>query len=210
MQNIWYVTWARKNIYKISYREIMKENLIGSGDQLKLIIDATNIANKTGSENVGYGSETKKKKFTKITVLSNNDAKIISVEPHKTNSKTITYDNGNQSKIQTLEHDTKGIIPAIKNLNTNKNIILTGDLGYLVNDDTKKTIKKNHNITLITPYRKNQKKNNTQQEKNELKTRYKVENAISKLKRFNRTCIRRDRKMNTFMGFIYLGFMCSS
>ena len=44
-------------------------------------------------------------------------------------------------------------------------------------------------------------------EKNELKTRYKVENAISKLKRFNRTCIRRDRKMNTFMGFIYFGFI---
>jgi hypothetical protein len=41
-----------------------------NGDTLKLIIDATNIPNKCGQEDIGYGSENKKKKFTKLTIVS--------------------------------------------------------------------------------------------------------------------------------------------
>lgn len=160
-----------------------------TGDCLQLIIDATNISNKTGIEAVGYGSETKKKKFTKLTVLSNNNADIIAIMPHNTMSKDITLRNDKKVTIKTLEHDTKGIVPIIKTLNTNKNITVTGDLGYLLNDNDKKIIKENHKITLVTPYRKNQKKINTTAEKVLLKKRYTVENSISKLKRFNRTTI---------------------
>lgn len=205
-----HVLWSKKKIYEKAYYEIMKKNISGKGDQLQVIIDATNINNKSGREAVGYGSETKKKRFTKITVLSDNKANLISILPHNTTSKDITFKNSSKKVIiQTLEHDTKAILPAIKNLNTKKAVIVTGDLGYLVSDENKKLLKDQNNITLITPYRKNQRKKNTTEERNFLKTRYKVENAISKLKRFNRTTIRRDHKLCTFMGFIYISFLYS-
>lgn len=67
------------------------------GNTLNLIIDATNIINKGGVDCIGYGSETRKKKFTKLTVVSN-DTKIIAVHYHDVNDKVIGHrGNGNDS-----------------------------------------------------------------------------------------------------------------
>jgi len=167
------------------------------------------IINKSGIENVGYGSETRKKKFTKLTVLANDQANMIAVIPHKTNKKTIKFDNNEKEYvIQTIEHDIKGIIPIIESLQTDKKIILTGDTGYVINDNKKTELNDKYNTKLITSYRRNQKKKNTEEEKKILKSRPKVENAISKLKRFNRIHVRRDKLMASFMGFVHIGYMC--
>ena len=61
-------------------------------------------------------------------------------------------------------------------------------------------------VTLITPYRKNQNKKNTDNEKRELQRRYKVENCIGKIKMYNRVHVRRDQKIITYMGFVYLAY----
>ena len=56
-------------------------------------------------------------------------------------------------------------------------------------------------ITLISPYRCNQNRENTKEEIELLKKRPKVENAIQKLKRYNRVHVRRDQLLCSYMGF---------
>ena len=84
-----------------------------------------------------------------------------------------------------------------------KLIELIGDKGYIINENSQNLLK-NLNTTMITPTRKNQKKQNTDDEKNKLKKRYKVENTIATIKRYNRIHIRRDKLMINYMGFVYL------
>ena len=86
-----------------------------------------------------------------------------------------------------------------------KSIILLADTGYLSENKKNELAKKN--VTLTTPYRKNQKKKNTDNEKKELKCRYKVENCIGRIKAYNRVHVRRDQKIMTYMGFVYLAYM---
>ena len=107
--------WARKGVYVEAYAEIAKQkitNMKTNKGALELIIDATNIINKSGIVCVGYGSECKKKKFTKLTGLSDTNASIVAIDGHNTKSKEITFKNNDKKlKINTLEHDTKGKIP---------------------------------------------------------------------------------------------------
>ena len=80
-------------------------------------------------------------------------------------------------------------------------ITLTGDLGYLTSTKYKLN---NKNISLITPKRKNQKKKNTKIEHIKLCSRYKIENCFGLIKQYERIIIRKDRKIKTFMSFIYI------
>lgn len=98
-----------------------------------------------------------------MTVISHETDPVVT-HCHKTNDKTITFNN-KSSTIKTLEHDTKGVIPALKQINTTKNITLAADKGYIMNDINKENLKKTFKTTLVTPYRKNQNKKNTPQEK---------------------------------------------
>ena len=75
------------------------------------------------------------------------------------------------------------------------------DLGYLT---SKKYKINNNDVTLITPKRKNQQATNTNIEKIKLKSRYKIENCFGLIKQYERIILRKDKKMNTFMSFIYI------
>jgi hypothetical protein len=204
--------WTIKKVYEKAYTEITKNttNAVANKNQLQLIIDATNIINKSGVEGIGYGSECKKKKFTKLTVISDNNGILLSVIANQTNDKMIKFKNSDKEiSITTLEHDIKGIVPALNDLKINKKkikISLCADKGYISGEEMKNDLINNHNTTLITPYRKNQKKQNTEDEKQKLKTRSKVENAIAKLKKCNRVHVRRDKLLRTYMSFVYLSF----
>ena len=68
-----------------------------------------------------------------------------------------------------------------------------------------KKIKEYTNITLITYKRKNPKIQNNKDKKQKLTKRYKVENFFAKIKIFNRIHVRRDKKLVTYLGFVYLG-----
>lgn len=61
------------------------------------------------------------------------------------------------------------------------NIVLVGDKGY-ISDFNKEWVKRCWNITLITSYRRNQKKKNTKREKQMLKKRKIIETVNSQLK----------------------------
>jgi hypothetical protein len=108
--------------------------------------------------------------------------------------------------IKTSIHDVKTIQNSLNNIYVkfkNYNILtLTGDLGYLSN---KKYYYNDNEVQLITPIRKNQKnKIRTLIESNNLKQRYKIENGFCLLKKYERIALRKDRKINTFMSFLYI------
>ena len=73
------------------------------------------ILEKPGSENIDYGGETKKKKFTLLTAVINENKKHVLVFNNKTNNKNIKLNNKN-IQIQTLPHDTKSLLTTIKKL----------------------------------------------------------------------------------------------
>jgi hypothetical protein len=201
-----HIKWSKLGVYEKAYNEILGKKVDNlDGNVLNLIIDATNIINKCGIDGVGYGTESRKKKFTKITIISEG-SNVVTVHDHKVNDKDIRFGD-KVKKIKTLEHDIKGIIPAVMKIKTNKNIFLAGDKGYIVSEETKKMLKKEHNINIVTPYRKNMKKKNTAKEKKILKTRHLVENSICKIKAFSRIHVRRDKKLINYMGFMYLALI---
>jgi hypothetical protein len=190
--------WAKCNVYYYAYLRITKDNKITED----LFIDNTLIINKYGCENVGYGNgESRKKKYTSLTVVINNNNKPVVIFDNKTNNKLI-----NKNNIKTLPHDTNSLMLSIKKLNKkilNKTNII-GDKGFIINP-----LKINNlNINLITPKRTNQKIRNTEQEKIKIKKRSLIERWIGKIKNFNRVMVRRDKLIQTYMGFVYLSCIC--
>ena len=74
--------WSRKGVYLKVFEEITNSNIIHQpdiSDVYQLVIDSTLISNKYGIDNVGYGGETRKKKFTKLTALTDIEGKIINI-----------------------------------------------------------------------------------------------------------------------------------
>jgi hypothetical protein len=73
-------------------------------------------------------------------------------------------------------------------------------------NDTKRNELQQRNVITVTPYRRNQNKTNTIQEKNKLKKRSCIERKFSEVKHNNnRIHVRKDRNMINYMGFFYLG-----
>ena len=100
-------------------------------------------------------------------------------------------------------HDSKLIEDTI-NLSSIKIISsrIIADKGY-INHKMKKKLKRKK-ISLIYPYRKNQKEQNTTFEKNLLKGRYIVENYFSWLKQYRRIQQRYDSTSINYFNFVYL------
>ena len=81
-----------------------------------LLIDATSIYNKSGSEDITYNPENTKKKVTKISMLCSTTGFIIDVKKFKTND--IKKDKkDNKKDFVTLIHDVKMIDEHLKSNN---------------------------------------------------------------------------------------------
>lgn len=123
------------------------------------------------------------------------------------NTKIIKYNNKDK-KINTAPNDVKTIVSSIKNINPNikiksitNEIDLMGDKGYIT-DDTH-----NHNenkINVVTPMKKNSKNKFIYRNNRKLTYRYIIENTICSIKKDNRINTRKDKKMSTYMGWIYI------
>lgn len=193
-----HLEWSRNKVYEKAYKKILKIT-----DRCELspsnFIDGTLIINKYGIENVGYGcGESRKKKYTSLTCICNENTKPLAIVNNKAYTKKLTE----VKTIKTLSHDSQTILPAIKSLKTNKSYNLVGDGGFIFD-----TSKIPSNVNLIAVKRKNQHVQNTVVEKQILKRRYKIENLFAKIKRFNRVHVRRDKLIVSYLGFVYLAFM---
>ena len=200
-----FLRWSNKGIFKKAFEVNISNNekLINDTNS-NVIIDATCISNKYGSENVSYNPEYKKKKVTKVSILCSENNMIVGVSFFKMHDKKIIF-NEEEKIIQTFEHDSKTIQDTINKVDKSIKINdIIGDGGYKTKDKisiNKKIIK------VITPDRKNQKNDlNNEADNKSLKIRHKVENVIGSVKMNNeRVFLRKDRKLSTFSSWVFVG-----
>lgn len=201
-----YNLWCDKNIFYNAYHKLFNDTYYGfkkikKSTYINLFIDSTFVTNKYGQENITFNPQYKKKKVTKLSIISDENKNILSVincMPKYNNNKYI----------KTFNADVKDIQKTVNNMHLNiPNYIrkyLIGDKGYITNDNIKIN---NIDVKIITPKRKNQKTKNSKFELNKLNNRYKVEHSISSLKKYDRIMIRKDKLINTYMGYVYLGML---
>lgn len=196
-----YKYWCDNNIFKnafYNYKSKFNTNL--------LLIDATSINNKFGTENITINPEYKKKKITKLSIITNKQGFIYSIIPFD-----IKNNNHNNHNYSTAVHDVKMInksINSIKNINNNsKYFTLIGDKAYKSKELFKLNNKK---INIITPDKKNSIKKNNYFSNKKLKCRIKVENTIGNIKKYERVMLRKDKKLNYFMGWIYISSLMNN
>ena len=190
-------------IFKSVFNEYISTNYdlgehMNTDWSIDLLIDGTSITNKNGSELVDKNWENWKKKVTKLSVIADIDRNILGVHlssPFVSDQKCIN---------KTFDSMPNKIKKQIKNNFIKVNLI--ADKGY-IRKQTKKDKLEKKGIYLLTPYRKNQKKKFTDEERIKYKFRIRVESSIAHLKYYNRICIRRDKKESTYMGFVYLGLL---
>lgn len=195
-----FLEWSKKGIFKEAYKRLLLKGSFTElnkypNKDLDLFIDSSQINNKGGKELIAHGMN-KKKKETKISVITTEAKEIISV----------TLFSGNISDANTIDESLNNL-PKFDN---KKKINLIGDKGYIKNINYKDNLNKTKNITLMHPQRSNQKVPTSNIVKTKLKNRYKVEHSLQQLKKFNRISLRKDRLMVTFESFIYLAlcFLC--
>jgi len=97
-----FILYSRKDIFKNTfYNTTINNTLISNNNDL--LIDASMMANKMGSENVSVNCEYTKKNCTKISFISNTDKIILSITPYDINNKEIDYEQINLIKKQKKE-----------------------------------------------------------------------------------------------------------
>ena len=106
---------------------------------------------------------------------------------------TLQYDS------HTIE-ETLNVLPIIKCKKTK----LVGDGGYSRTQKDKDMLLETYNVELLYPQRKNENKKTPLSTKKLMKKRFVIENVFSKLKRFDRICMRKDKLTTTFTGFLFL------
>ena len=164
-------------------------NLYNLSKNSDLFIDACFVSNKTGSELVGINPMYYKKNVTKLSIICDSNKIPLSITPFKSTT-----------------NDCKTIINSLTDLNLKKKINLIADKGYVSTKINKLILLKQHNVKLINPKKKNQKNvRMSKSMKTKLMVRNKVENCIQMVKSYNRTMIRKDRKLNNFISFLFMG-----
>ena len=156
-----------------------------SSSNLTLFIDSSNIYNKNGCTNTGYGMNPKKKE-SRISVICDKDKNVFSLTLIKVKEKLVNQKTVNQKTVirNTFPHDSKTIKPSIHDLIKNKlkykKLFLVGDKGYALKKNDKNKLFIDYNIELVYPHRRNQKEKTPKKHKVLLKKRYVVENVFSR------------------------------
>ena len=175
-----YTGLKRMYFYNAFYKYICKKSTN------ILLLDATSIYNKYGSENISINPEYKKKKVTKLSVLTNTNGFIYSILPFKINTINDKY--------STSVHDVKMIDEHIIDINKHKNINNKSkyfhqlcDKAYKYKQDIKKKVL-DKNINTITPNKKNTIIKNEKFKNIKLKKRIHIEHT----------------NLNTILGWFYI------
>ncbi len=187
-------------------------NLKSVNSDIDLIIDSTFINNKYGVEDIGLNTDNKKKRATKLSVITDENKFIYSVinieinnKSNKKIDKRLKKNKDQSKKRKGFVHDVKTIQTTLNEINLKynfKNVNLLGDKGY-INSNEKYYLNKKK-INMITYKKKNQKAN-IETVIETLKKRIYVENAIGLIKKNERIMTRKDHKIISYMGFVHLG-----
>ncbi|VBB18163.1 hypothetical protein YASMINEVIRUS_626 [Yasminevirus sp. GU-2018] len=185
--------WSSKNVFKIAYDKMRDKTLenVTTKDSRKpqtLFIDSTFIDNKTGAELVGVNPLNYKKRVTKLSIICDDKKNIVNIKEFKS-----------------VANDCTTIDATLEGVKLTGRVNLTGDKGYHVRQEVKEALRR-RKIRLIVPRKKNQKRRCLRARDRELlKERNKIENVIKMLKSINRISLRKDRKINNYLGFVWFG-----
>jgi len=197
-----FLKWTNDGIFKKTFKNYLPTNYNNKIFSINnLLIDASHINNKYGSESVAINCQNKKHKCTKLSVITTDNKFILSVVNGNTYNKT-----NNNYHYKTHEHDVKIIKKTIDDINielkVNNNVNLIADKGYITSNSY---LINNKKIKIVRPYKINEKNKLTKNEEKLLKCRYKIENVFCFLKQNERITLRKDRLLKTFMSFVYIG-----
>jgi len=225
IQNL-YNKWSNDNIFKLCFDNYINNKNVNV-DDIDLYIDSSFINNKYGVENIGLNTDNKKKKGTKLSIISDDNKFIYSVSSipinnvikkrkyrkrrkhnkkrrkyikKKTKNK-LTNKTVNKINIKGFVHDVNTIENSINNINKKYKfkITLIGDKGYISSKEYKF---KNKKIELITLKRNNQKKQTINFIK--IKKRKIIENTIACIKKNERILTRKDHTIKNYMSWVYI------
>ena len=204
--------WSNDGIFEMAFEECINYNKINKS--IELSIDTTFINNKYGIEDIALNIDNKKKRASKISIISDKNKFIYSIISIKINiKKEVKIDkrskkyrdkkNKRMKRVLGFVHDVETIQNSLNKINkiyNFSNITLLGDKGYI---SKKKYNYNNKEVDLLTCKKKNQKQND-EKTKNILKERIYVENAIGIIKKSERVMTRKDHNIKNYMSFVYL------
>ena len=203
-----YYRWIKFNIFEISFNYFIRENYVNlfkikDNINFNLFIDVSKFSNNNGHEYVYKNIEYKKKNITPIAIICDENKIPLCI------SVLDKSDNDKNYKNKYNEHESKHVNKIIKKIpfkiNNKINVNLIGDKGYITKEKFKIF---NNEINIITPLKKNNKiKKLNNDEIKLLKKRYVVEYLFSDLKNYNRLNIRNDKKINNYLGFMYMAII---
>ena len=199
-----FIYWCNNDIFKNAFYNF---NLFYSNKNPTnlLIVDASINNNLYGKDNIGINPQNKKHKGTKISTIINKNKFIFS----SVIGDTYLHKTKNGGYYTTLASDINAINKHLHDLeyvnNNSKYFTILGDKGY----KTYKKFKINNKIVhLISPDKKNCKKENLNNKSQNIKLskhRTKIEHVFSSIKRNSRICLRKDRHKQTYENFMYIG-----
>ena len=115
-----------------------------------------------------------------------------------------TIYNGRKTSV----HEIKSVQNTLNNIDFSIkdyiNLNLIGDRGYISQEKFKIMGRK---LNTITPKKKNQHIKNTHKEKKLLKNRHIIENLFATIKSNNRLMLRKDKKLNNYLSFLYMNML---
>ena len=103
-----FLYWSKKDVFKNAFY-----NFYFKSNTNLLLIDAVSINNKYGSDSIVINSEYKKKKITKLSIISNEFNFIHSIEVFDLKTKNKNYN--------TSVHDVKMIKKSLEKVKINNN-----------------------------------------------------------------------------------------
>ena len=207
--------WSNDGIFEAAFNKCI--NLTKINKNVKLSIDASFINNKYGIEDIALNIDNKKKRASKISIITDIDKFIYSILSIKVKiNEIVKIDKRKKEnkkrklkKRQGFVHDVNTIQESLNKINTIynfTNLTLLGDKGYISSNKYKYN---NVDVNLLTYKKKNQVPN-TNNEMEILKERIYSENALGKIKKNERIMTRKDHKIKNYMSFVFLGSLINN
>lgn len=158
-----------------------------------LFIDSTMIKNINGSDMLGRNHFDRNRLATKMSVVCDQNKVPLSA----------TFYQANNHDASTIESSLEAI-PFKIHRNKKYHSILVGDKGYISKKEKKDHLKNTYRITLVTPFRKNQKGSLSSKESSFLKDRFKIEHLFCRLDKFARLRFRYERHIDTYKALNFI------
>jgi hypothetical protein len=194
--------WTNEDIFLDLWKQLVidyQSNMLKIDSKWfqNMFIDSTMIKNIQGCDCLGKNHFDRNRLATKVSLIIDKQSIPISC----------SFYPANQHDATTIDNSINNVIGQIKRRKSKLIHNLVGDKGYIVNKQNKVKRYQYHVINMVTSHRKNQKQKVTTKEKILLQSRYIIENVFCRLKKFNRIAFRRDRSIDTYKSFFYLGLV---